>query len=176
MDLLFVLALFHGLAKLRLSTALTRDIFRAATADLGRRLRIFKAAADLIHTEELDGEAEKRQRGHTRAELRNKSQKKSGSTTSEPPELVTGQQRASKIKGKGKAKVSEREVDGAGDDGVWEDVAPADNKSRGKTKKKKAFTLSTYKVHELGHYVETVMRYGTLDIHSTQWASHSVFS
>lgn len=67
MKLLFVLAHWHGLAKLRLHTDATLDLLRKGTASLGQRLREFrdKTCSEYL-THELQREAEKRQRREQR--------------------------------------------------------------------------------------------------------------
>lgn len=44
----------------------------------------------------------------------------------------------------------------------------ADKESSEKSQKKKTFSLSTYKTHALGDYVETIRRYGTTDSYNTE--------
>lgn len=236
MDLLFVLALFHGLTKLRLSTPLTRDVLRSATADLGNHLRAFKTAAEKLRTEELDAEAEKRQKRQNRAA--GKRREREAATAEHPKERVESSQdlrgggrstfeggkderlegsqganakgkgrgkdmrqgaddgqrsafegsvdeqpegpQGSKAKGKGRAKGAVDRLGGGGDDDdddddEWIDVADGARSSGTQPKKEKKFTMRTYKIHELGHYFETILRYGTLDIHSTQWVSRVSF-
>ena len=63
MDLLFTMAHWHGLAKLRMHSDLTLDILDKLTTDLGDRFREFKAeVCPAYQTQELDREVDARSR------------------------------------------------------------------------------------------------------------------
>lgn len=91
MDLLFVLSLFHGLTKLRLSTGSTRAILSAATTDLGERLRDFKQESDQHPTKELDTEAVNRQRQQARTETRKHTRAAAAEATNDRSKGAEGQ-------------------------------------------------------------------------------------
>lgn len=67
LDILFVMALFHGLAKLRLHTTSTRAFFRAVTADIGEKLRSFEEASKGYKTKELESEKARRLKRQAKA-------------------------------------------------------------------------------------------------------------
>ncbi|KAG2740831.1 hypothetical protein P692DRAFT_20689050, partial [Suillus brevipes Sb2] len=63
MNLLFIMAHWHGLAKLRMHSDLTLDILDQRTTDLGNHFRQFKATVcATYHTQELDREVDVRSR------------------------------------------------------------------------------------------------------------------
>ncbi|KAG9121531.1 hypothetical protein FRC07_002470 [Ceratobasidium sp. 392] len=69
-QLIFTMAHWHALAKLRVHTATTLTLLRNQTATLGRRLRRFQSAvAARYNTVETDNEHEKRKRQETRRAL-----------------------------------------------------------------------------------------------------------
>jgi hypothetical protein len=113
--LLFELATWHGLAKLRLHTDTTLGFLESSTVRLGKNLRQFEATTcNSFDTVELPHEETARRR----------------------------RQAAKDPKRKG------------------EDMEDG--------RKCKKFNLSTYKLHALGDYVNTIRQYGTTDNYSTQ--------
>jgi hypothetical protein len=63
LDLIFILAQWHALAKLRQHTDVLLDILESTTKDLGQRLRDFESeTCSAFETRELKREAEARQR------------------------------------------------------------------------------------------------------------------
>lgn len=67
LDLIFILAQWHALAKLRQHTDMSLDILESTTKDLGQRLRDFESATcSAFKTRELKREAEARQRRQTK--------------------------------------------------------------------------------------------------------------
>jgi hypothetical protein len=68
LQLLFVTAHWHGLAKLRMHTDVTLDIMDAATSDLGKKLRAFQQnTCAAFETRELRREANARIRRQTQS-------------------------------------------------------------------------------------------------------------
>lgn len=120
MDLLFIMVLWHGFAKMRIHTQTTVDVLRALTSELGRLLRQFKSkVCSAYETEETAAE-------HARRLRRTNKKIKQG-----------------------------------------EQIDPMVGSRRGRTVKK-AFNLSTYKLHALGHYVDTIIRFGSTTSYSSQ--------
>ena len=133
LDLLFSMATWHGLAKLRQHNDTTLQLLEDATAALGTQIRRFaRTVCPAYETRQLPGDvaAEGRRRAR-RAKTAQKVQTKS----------------------KGKAKqtsVAEPAMN-----------APLEPKRR-------EYNLKTYKLHALGHYVQTIREFGTTDSYSTQ--------
>jgi hypothetical protein len=118
-DLLYVLASWHGVAKLRMHTATTLQTLEELTSTFGTLLRRFSAQTSATYTTfELPREAAARARRRTKR----KTNEGGGlaSESSHPP------------------------------------------------KNAKHFNLTTYKLHAMGDYVNTIRKYGTVDSYSTQ--------
>lgn len=148
-DLLFILAHWHGLAKLRMHSDLTLDILDQQTTELGEHLRHFKAKVCTAYaTHELDREANARSRRQAKeaAKCTEKGRAKGSGAA------VPGPMAGASLKGKQKA-TPEQSQD-----------APLPRQP----KKKKSFNLRTYKLHALGDYVASIRRFGTTDSYSTE--------
>lgn len=128
MTLLFRLAEWHALAKLRLHTDSTLTRMETATTILGQMLRQFRdrCCSEFV-TVELPKEAAARARRQGRNESKNTN--KPSSSTPLQMETTLG--------------------------------TPSNNKT-------KKLNLSTYKIHALGDYVQTIRLHGTTDSYSTQ--------
>lgn len=122
-DLLFTLAEWQALAKLRLHTDTTLQFLNATTTLLGQSLRHFKdEVCEAFRTCELPRE-----------------------------EAARGRRTAAKTaKGTGEVTTS----------------AVAKPKATGPRQRK--FNLQTYKLHALGDYGATILRFGTSDNYTTQ--------
>jgi hypothetical protein len=148
MDLLFIMAHWHGLAKLRMHSDLTLDILDQQTTDLGEQFRQFKAkVCSAYHTKELEPEAAARSRRQEK-EATKRAEKDTvvQGTTARKPMAGTS------AKGKGKA-IPEQ---------------PQDARIPKPSRKEKSFNFHTYKFHALGDYVNTIRRFGTTDSYSTE--------
>lgn len=149
MDLLFVMAHWHGLAKLRLHTDETLDLLDELTSDLGDRLRAFdKKTCAAFQTQELPKET----RARNREEVR----------------------RADK--GKGKAKAAGNDKSGYQNQAEPQVEIPTSNRKSNAFQPKsdrhaKDFSLHTYKAHSLGDYADMIRRYGTVDSYNTEMVS-----
>lgn len=147
MDLLFLLAHWHGLAKLRLHTDDTLTHLDKLTSTLGEQLRIFqKKTCSAFKTKELPRETRARQRRQTRqaGKKRNgtrRTRNQAEETDPQEPENPQDSDRESK---------------------------PFSSKLDPKSK---SFNLNTYKTHSLGDYVEMIRKYGTVDSYSTETVS-----
>jgi hypothetical protein len=143
LDLLFVMAHWHGLAKLRMHHELTLEIMESVTVSLGKLLRSFSSITCLaFETKELRREAD--------ARVRRESKKAAAShcPTGNPHVESTGPA----------VPLASEEYQSAGQ--------PPRAEASGR--RPKSFNLSTYKVHSLGDYVKTIRQYGTTDSYSTE--------
>jgi hypothetical protein len=148
MELLFLLAYWQGLAKLRLHTEKTLDILDSVTRALGMALRAFKKeTCSKFDTKELPKEAAARQRRETKLATKQSSSAKTAKGTEKEVESTAKSKTA-----KGK----EKEV---------EPIAKSNSKS---SRQPKCINLNTYKLHSLGDYANTIRQYGTTDSYSTQ--------
>jgi hypothetical protein len=150
MDLLFIMAHWHGLAKLRMHSDLTLAILDQQTTDLGAQFREFKATVCAAYsTQELDREVDARSRRQTRdAAKRTETGKAYG----------VGRGIAARTNAKGKQKASAEHLQ----------HTPLPRQPR----RKKSFNLQTYKFHALGDYVTSIRHFGTTDSYSTEPVSH----
>ncbi|PSS31922.1 hypothetical protein PHLCEN_2v2303 [Hermanssonia centrifuga] len=138
LDLLFTLATWHALAKLRMHTDGTLSIFEATTANLGTLLRRFAAkVCNRFVTRELPSEEAARGR-RTAAKATQNKQK--------------GRRQGKKAQDGGNAGTST---------GSTEGQSPS-------VSHLKKFSLTTYKTHALGDYPAMIRMFGTTDSYSTQ--------
>jgi hypothetical protein len=156
LDLLFTMAHWHGLAKLRMHSDLTLEILDQRTIDLGEQFRQFKVkVCTAYHTQELDREVDARSRRQAKVAAKRAEKGKENDivrgTASQKPRA------AANTKGKEKASLEQ-----------LQDV-PITKQSR----RKKSFNLQTYKFHALGDYVASIRRFGTTDSYSTEPVSRS---
>ncbi|KAJ2911509.1 hypothetical protein MD484_g8905, partial [Candolleomyces efflorescens] len=137
-ELLFTMAHWHALAKLRMHTDHTLSILDALTTDLGSQLRQFVSTMCAeVETKELAREFDAR----TRREAKK-------------------QQKMAVVKGAKRQKISHpSDVETSGE-------PDSDKKPSGK--QPKTLNLQTYKFHALGHVVRTIKRFGMTDNTSTQ--------
>jgi hypothetical protein len=148
MDLLFVMAHWHGLAKLRMHSDLTLAILDKRTTDLGEQFRRFKAkVCTTYHTQELDREVDAR--SHRQAKESAKRVDKGKVDTAAEGTATRKRRAGTNAKGKEKA--------------MPEDV-PMPKPSR----RRKSFNFQTYKFHALGDYVTSIRHFGTTDLYSTE--------
>ncbi|KAF8348460.1 hypothetical protein F5887DRAFT_880115, partial [Amanita rubescens] len=128
LDLLYELATWHALAKLRLHTETTLKALGASTKRLGNALREFKkVTCDAYITKELP--SEEASRGRREAALR-----------ANLPQVSRGSSTRPSAGGK----------------------------------REKKFNLSTYKLHALGDYVNTIRMFGTTDGYTSQVVGHTM--
>lgn len=138
MTLLFHLAEWHALAKLRMHTEHTLNQLDQAIVAIGHELRSFEVWAEEFKPVELPREAEACDcHKHKRA---SKKASSSGSSGHSAPQVVEG----TTLPGPEPAAKS--------------NIKP----------KAKLFSLFTYKLHALGDYVRTIWLFGTMDSYSTQ--------
>lgn len=165
MTLLFTLAHWHALAKLRQHTDPSLDILESTTIRLAELLRDFQGkTCSNFDTQELKRESAARERRTAKKSAANKSLS----------ERVTVPIEASAIAGSGPPIP-------VGESGPLISVvgnAPPSVPITGKTapeppaakvgRRFKVLNLNTYKDHSLGDYVDTIRRNGTTDSYSTE--------
>ena len=176
MDLLFLLASWQALAKLRLHTERTLDMLRNVTRSLGITLRAFqKRTKTIFETKELPKEVAARVRRETK-----KTSQKQGK--GQPASSTTSHSTGARNKGKGVIQVattSERDVGkgyliGYVNLFVISEIIPEPSALHSEslyTRRPKVLNLNTYKLHSLGDYPDIIKQYGTTDSYSTQLVS-----
>ena len=154
MDLLFILAHWHTLAKLRQHTDLSLSILESVTVQLGESMRSFQETTCAAYqTKELKRE----QAARTRQAAR---KRRATAKSSARAEKVAG----AAVTVKARATASSAPSSSS--------KSKATSKSRPAVAKPRAtLNLNTYKDHALGDYVETIRRYGTTDSYSTEAVS-----
>ena len=139
--LLFEIATWHALAKLRLHTETTVVDLENSTTRLGIILRLFQSdVCPSYQTQDLPSEEAARGRRQAAAAA-----KKSASQPPLPP-LDKPRLEADNPK-------------------------ESEKKSSSRTKKLRQFNLTTYKAHSLGGYAKAIHLFGTTDNYSTQKVS-----
>jgi hypothetical protein len=160
MELLFVAAHWHSLAKLRMHNDLTLDVMEAVTVALGEKLREFKdKTCSAFITRELKRESDARARRQAKKAAADK-----GKSTAKRPHR-TAQSLHSNSTSTEPSDQLKHQLSGVAVES--EDVA-TDASPNGNAKRLKAFNLNTYKLHALGDYTATIRRYGTTDSYSTE--------
>jgi hypothetical protein len=166
LELLFVAAHWHGLAKLRMHNDLTLDIMDAVTASFGDKLRIFnQTTCAAFITRELEREFNAR----VRRQAKEKRTQKQAANRAVP---VCHSGPAGAEAGDQRSDISSTEAI------ISESAAASQPDSI--TRRLKTLNLNTYKWHSLGDYTTTIRRYGTMDSYSTepvsrQWLSLNTY-
>ena len=176
MDLLFTLCTWHALAKLRLHTSSTLQALKSVTKALGQKLRYWvKKTCSAFDTRELPKEESARHR--RKAAAANKPDKAKVATNTRGRGHRGRPARGSGVQGRGRGR-------GRGPTSTRSAGAPtvptssnvrATAQNHGEqtlgahnSKLRKLFSMCTYKIHALGHYVAAIARFGTTDSYSTQ--------
>lgn len=142
LDLLFTLNEWMSLVKLRLQTDSTISFLRQSTAVLGQTIRRFvTSVCEDFDTGDLP--QEESARGRLKAAMTEKAKSKAALQTKSAAPKPAGTNTQKKDK----------------------------NTTAEPKKKRREFNLKTYKLHALGDYVETIIRFGTTDSYSTQLVS-----
>lgn len=157
-QLLFTLAHWHALAKLRMHNGLTIKLLEDATTSLGDRLRMFrKRTCSAFNTRELRREMDARVRRQARASM-----------TMRPPghgsQLVARRNEPTLPSTSSMRSMAAKKPT----DQAKSSAQPSSNSRRPKT-----FNLSTYKTHALGDYAAAIVQYGTTDSYSTAPVSNN---
>jgi hypothetical protein len=183
MELLFTMAHWHGLAKLRMHNDCTLAVLDTLTVSLGKRLRNFTLqTCPAFQTKELRREVDAR----VRREARKSASKAGGGIPSHiniSAEQPTVRQQLS---------VNTQDVDMPGSSNLVHPSsdlvpdptaahqrsvceaghAPVNTHPRVAGRRRKTFNLSTYALHSLGDYANTIRQFGTTDSFSTEAVSY----
>lgn len=165
LKLLFDLAHWHGLAKLRLHNDLTLKLMEAATISLGKKLRDFSQnTCPSFETRELHREYD--------ARIRRESKKAASKRPQAPDAHAHAADVLSSINQPSNPEIfptQSTDEQHQPISGINEaNNALVSTKSKGTGRRYKTFNLSTYKLHSLGDYVDTIRNYGTTDSFSTE--------
>ena len=143
--LLFTLAHWHALAKLRMHTDLSLAVMDDVTVELGKQLRSFQSkTCPAFHTRELQHEMNARIRHQANRVTTRNNNSKAKSRASQP----------------------DTPVDLSMSETLDSSTACSQPKPTGR--RPKTLNLNTYKIHALGDYVSTIKAYGTTDSYSTE--------
>ena len=170
MTLLFRLAEWHALAKLRMHTEHTLHHLDQATVAIGRELQAFSDWTQGLGAIKLPGETSTRQCHKSKKNASHGIGPSHLSASHDPPVQLD--------------KEISREISQIGIAGPLHPPAPQKpQKSRKKDSqwsspgpKNKFLNLVTYKMHALGDYVQTIWLFGTTDSYSTQIVCIQVLS
>jgi hypothetical protein len=154
LQVLFDLAHWHGLAKLRMHTDSTLKVLLQVTTALGDRLRTFQEqTCSAFPTRELQREQTARLRRQVKKTVTAESGP-SKSNTNEPGPSNSNTNEP----GPSNSNTNKPE--------------PSNSKPRNNgARRPKKLNLRTYKFHSLGDYHYTIRRFGTIDSYSTQSVS-----
>ena len=157
-ELLFVMAHWHALAKLRMHNDVTLDIMQAATVALGKKLRAFsKTTCSAFATKELHREYNTRVRREAKtAANKGRGNARSVNVTSIPPAAMSLSNSPS----------SDPSAIQAGMPGIPSATSSSQTTPIGR--RVKTFNLNTFKAHSLGYYPNIIRQYGTTDSYSTE--------
>jgi hypothetical protein len=159
--LLFRIAHWHGLAKLRLHSDISLEILENETTTLGVEFRRFQTeVCPNFNTRELRKEAASRKRRKT---------KESG-TAMRPLKKKSCKETEVQADTDNSEVVAPKSLPSEGEFGNPE------NKSRESGTLPKQFNLNSYKNHCFGDYASTIKDYGTTDSYSTEPVSRSQIS
>jgi hypothetical protein len=184
LELLFVMAHWHALAKLRLHTDITLAAMDSITVLLGIKLRLFQSkTCSAFSTRELIRERDARVR---RQNPKTKTNNRPSAALQHPPvQKMTG---ASTAHGSAAARAGPSSKDlnaldhdpslttrlsGSSEASVRQQSTaswPGPARREGGWREK-AFNLNTYKFHALGDYAATIRQFGTTDSYSTEMVS-----
>ncbi|GJE90277.1 hypothetical protein PsYK624_064060 [Phanerochaete sordida] len=188
--LLFTLAHWHGMAKLRAHTEDTLKILEATTVTLGQRLREFqKKTCDAYVTRELEKEAAARERREKKAaekaEAKAREKRDAAASGSSGAPVSSAVRKDESANGRKEANEtaptivpgSQPEPTAATSlstsdstpqmDNTPAKKATAQGKAIRSARKRKVFNLNFPKVHFLGDYVPTIRLFGTIEGYST---------
>lgn len=148
---MFILAHWHGLAKLRQHTDISLAVLETVTIQLGKLLRKFQADTCAAYdTRELKREMAARVRQTASKSSANQQTSDCASAA------IECEQQAS-------SNTSQSEA-------TSKPTTSKPTKSAGR--QRKTLNLNTYKDHSLGDYVESIKRFGTVDSYSTESVSY----
>ena len=159
MDVLFILAHWHALAKLRQHTDLSLEILQSVTVDLGKILRQFQEkTCSAYDTKELNREKKARINKVAKKSTSNNSSSKENTCLPniQHPKNSTA---SSSLDNNSSTSINLSQAE----------AVSKTNKPAGRLRRK--LNLNTYKDHSLGDYVESIRQNGTVDSYSTESVS-----
>ena len=154
--LLFEMATWHGLAKLRLHTETTVIDLENSTTRLGNILRVFQSdICPYYQTQDLPSEEAARGRRQAAAAAKKSTNQLSTLPSNKLRPEADNPKESAKTKGKKPVK------------------PPGKASMTKKGNKFRKFSLTTYKAHSFGGYAKAIRLFGTTDNYSTQNVSLS---
>jgi hypothetical protein len=150
MNLLYRLAEWHALAKLRMHTDSTLKLLDSVTTLLGRELRRFR---DITCKAFVTLELEKEEKARIRQQDRDRAKAKSLAPTTDARQALSSATDLDRPDLVGTSSTQ---------------PVPLTTKP---PRKKKQLNMATYKFHALGDYARTIRMFGTTDSYSTQTVS-----
>ena len=159
LTLLYRLAEWHALAKLRMHTDLTLNVMESVTVALGRELRKFRDVTCAAYvTVELRKEMEARKRRRKRVPIAATVTRNPAPTDANTPSLPIC---SNSTPPSNQKHLISTAANPTPSETSTPSVAPA-------KRRQKKLNLSTYKLHALADYVHTIRLFGTTDSYSTQ--------
>jgi hypothetical protein len=186
LELLFVMAHWHSLAKFRLHTDITLAAMDSITSLLGNKLRLFQSkTCSAFSTRELNRERDARVR---RQNPKAKTNDRRSATLQNPPVQKSTGASTARTSTAARAGPSSEDLTALNHDPslttrlIGSSEASVRQQStasrsgparRDGGRREKAFNLNTYKFHALGDYASTIRQFGTTDSYSTEMVSPS---
>lgn len=168
MSLLFRLAEWHALAKLRMHTESTLTQMEKVTTILGRQLRDFSnITCNAFKTTELPKEAASR----ACREIRQQSKQAPKLVAEATPDASSQTPAEATPEMSSQASAEATPETSSQTPAEESSQAPSPAVSAAKGKRPKTLNLFIYKLHALGDYTETIRLFGTSDSYSTQIVS-----
>lgn len=173
LDLLFTLNEWMCLAKLHLQTETTLSLLAESTASLGKLLRRF---ASIVCVEYMTKDLPEEESVAARKKVRAAQKEGEQSVNTLIPFAALEPDPAAVTQVTPQADRIEDSLVRASE-GISAPQESSSNplSSKGSSKPPRQFSLSTYKIHALGDYVDTIRRYGTTDSYSTRLVSQSSY-
>lgn len=179
MRMLFVLAHWHALAKLRMHVEPTLVIFDEETRRLAAELTRFKhVTSQHFDTQELPKESERSERRKKKKTSQTGRTNMAGTAAEQPVNAPVGSEsQPTEDQQTNSITPENTDVTGPPVPPMTTQNPPTQSAQPARpTRRKVTFSLSTYKFHALGDYPSTIRQYGTTDSYTTEIVSHTVVS
>ena len=164
MELLFTMAHWHSLAKLRMHHDLLLDCLDEATKTLGVRLRKFsQRTCPAFDTKELPREYNTR----IRRETKQAAYASHAEQTTEPVSAEHRNPGECLNTNNASAPLAENHCTKKNPNVASRTLVPI-SKTRTSRRRHKTLNINTYKFHSYGDYARTIRTYGTMDSYSTE--------
>lgn len=169
MDLLYITAYWHSLAKLRMHTDSSLTVFESVTTELGKALRYFaEETCGHFKTVELDSEYSARARATARRENAKPKANQGSDSAAPQPSTHSAVEQAENMAG---AAPSTTPSNIPTETGALHEEPPA--KSTGR--RVVVYNLETFKNHSIGDCAKHIRRFGTTDSYCTRSVSCTCF-